>query len=161
MKRTVVALALVAFHASLFAADAIVPIYLSTPTDPSGFVDAAQKDRVRQVGELLKQLVKSKRIRPMDTADAAQVTVVLTPQTEEREERTLGALVNGLNQAAGGLNALKPKEAETRKVRYRQLTLSVGDYQTTLACKDGLARHCSDIILAWIKENQEQLRDRK
>src|SRR5262249_24879096 len=97
-----------------------------------------------------------------ETEAAARIVIEVTSEMEVREEKdSLAMLANATNAAAGGLNALRPKEAEINKVTYRHVTLSVGDYKTTLLCKAYSQRYfaelCIKSIEGWVTDNLAQL----
>lgn len=151
---------LLALLPAVALADPVRPaVYVFTQTDPSGLTDAASKARTETVAGLLKVLQKSQAVQIVTTRDEATIVLEVTKEAMIDEPDSLHSLINTLNTTAGGLQATRPKEAETKQVANMYATLQVGEYSTeifghTKPYGKGLAK----ALEKWVQMNQAHLK---
>jgi hypothetical protein len=158
---TRIALAVVATTfacASLLAQDTKVPVFVFTQLDASGFMDQAAKSRQSATVALAKELAKSKLARVVDRRDTAAIVVEVARLEDVKEDDAVASLTNTVNAVSGGLNALRPRQEETKMMPHRFATVTVGEYSTEVHARAWKPQALASAIDQWIKLNQAKLR---
>jgi hypothetical protein len=135
-------------------------VYVFTRTDPSGFTDPLQAQRLQSLEHLKVVLEKKKGITVTPRQDDADLTleIVDAGKLETGAERTKG-LSTGLDGAIFGTRTSKERRPQV------QTMMRVGSYQLGFHGTDRTMKRAADAVAEgvekWVKENRALLEERR